>query len=67
MARIEAERREAELATADGWVIIHHRATDSLFFGPFKTLTEASEFAADNNIGLNARPMWRDVDWNRRA
>lgn len=51
----------------DGWVIVHHRMTDSLLFGPFATLEEAGEFASANGIPCHARPMWRSVDWNRRG
>lgn len=50
----------------DGWVIIHSRATDVVYFGPFKTLAEAYEFQQANR-GVNGTfvPMWRSVDWSR--
>lgn len=50
----------------DGWVIIHHRATDTVYFGPFATLAEAYAFAeANRGVSRNFVPMWRSVDWSR--
>jgi len=49
----------------DGWVLTHHRMTDTLLFGPFATLRDAERFAEAHGIGCNVRPMYLTVDWNR--
>jgi len=50
----------------DGYFIAHNRMTDTLYFGPFKSIEEADAFAAANKIGCNLHAMYLNVDWNRR-
>jgi hypothetical protein len=54
----------------DGYFIIHNRMTDTLYFGPFKTLEEAHQWHEENNRTHRVQgvilPLYLTVDWNRR-
>lgn len=51
----------------DAWMIAHHRATDTLNFGPFDTIDEAVKFVETNRgVSPNFIPLYKTVDWNRR-
>lgn len=39
------------------WIIIHHRATDTIMFGPWPSLDAASEWAAANSVMSYPQPL----------
>jgi len=56
-------------ANADGFIIRHHRATDTLTFGPFDSLEEVDKWVQTvgnaNRVAGVVVPCYRDVDWSR--
>lgn len=50
----------------DGYIITHHRAGSTCYFGPFATIQETVEW---NNNHPKVRgaiiPVFKTVDWNR--
>lgn len=38
-----------------GWIIIHTRSTDTVFFGPFSSIDDASHWLATEGIDLGVR------------
>jgi len=48
----------------DGFAIIHNRMTDTLYFGPFRTLSEARAWQQENGIGFIVS-LYLTIDWNR--
>lgn len=52
----------------DGYMVVHCRATDTLYFGPFKTLDAVDEWCAKNpQVLAGIVPLYLTVDWNRRG
>lgn len=55
---------------ADGFIIIHHRASgsSSLYFGPFASVEEARAWVLENDAkGVSGYivPVYKSVDWSR--
>ncbi len=54
-----------------GWIVIHHRATDSIIFGPFSSIVDAQDWlnqSADLGVRGTIVPLVdpncdRDVMW----
>lgn len=55
----------------DGYAVIHSRMTDTLYFGPFATLKEVTEWQKKIGDKMLVRgyivPLFKDVDWNRKG
>lgn len=50
----------------DAWIILHRRATDACYFGPFSSREEAAAWREENrDVRGFLIPVWRKVDWNR--
>jgi len=58
----------AEIEEPSGYMVMHSRMTDTLYFGPFTTLDEVREWL-DHHKDVRAAiiPLYRTVDWNRRG
>jgi len=47
---------EHDQPTVGGWIITHSRATDTVYFGPFETLSEVDEWLRDVGLDRGVRP-----------